>query len=103
MDSSFNRSDLDQVVALAGCTLNEKPGKNWVESEGGLPAYICEIARAIKRSGKTTQQAIAIAVSRVKRWAAGDDNVDADTRAKAAKAVAQWEKLKAKRDNKPGR
>ncbi len=57
---------------------------------------ICRIARAIKRSGKTTSQAISIAVSRVKKWAAGGDDVDADTRAKAAAAVAEWEKLKAK-------
>lgn len=57
---------------------------------------ICRIARAVKRTGKTTSQAIAIAVSRVKKWAAGADDVDADTRAKAAKALAEWEKLKAK-------
>ncbi len=92
----FSRDDLDMVVALAGCSLDESPGKNWVESSGGLPEYICRIARAIKRSGKSTSQAIAIAVSRVKKWAAGADDVDADTRAKAAAAVAQWEKLKAK-------
>lgn len=67
-----------------------------VQGAGGLPSYICQIAKAIKRTGKTTSQAIAIAVSRVKKWAAGADNVDAKTRAKAAKAVAEWEKLKAK-------
>lgn len=98
----FDRDELDLIVSLAGCTLNEKPGKNWVEKEGGLPDYICRIARAIKKTGKSTEQAIAIAVSRVKKWAAGGDDVDADTRAKAAKALAQWEKLKAKAksDNK---
>ncbi len=67
-----------------------------VQEAGGLPEYICQVARAVKRSGKSTSQAIAIAVSRIKRWAAGGDDVDADTRAKAAKALAQWEKLKAK-------
>jgi hypothetical protein len=85
-----------EVILLAGCSLDEKPGKNWVEEAGGLPNYICRIARAIKRTGKTTSQAIAIAVSRVKVWAAGGGGVNADTRAKAAKAVAQWEALKAK-------
>lgn len=91
----FGRDELDLIAALAGCSLNEKPGKNWVEkTPGGLPTYICEIARAVKRSGKSTSQAIAIAVSRVKKWAAGGDDVDADTRAKAAKALAAWEKLK---------
>ena len=67
-----------------------------VEDVGGLPEYICRIARAIKRTGKTTSQAIAIAVSRCKKWAAGADNVNADTRAKAAAAIAQWEAKKAK-------
>ena len=92
----FDRDDINLFVSFAGCSLNEKPGHNWVEdSPGGLPDYICRIAKAIKRTGKTTSQAIAIAVSRVKKWAAGADDVDADTRAKAAKAVAQWEALKA--------
>ncbi len=92
----FSRDELDLIVEFAGCSLDESSGKNWVEHSGGLPEYICRIARAIKRSGKTTSQAIAIAVSRVKKWAAGADDVDADTRAKAASALAQWEKLKAK-------
>ena len=93
--TTFHRDELDLIAAFA-CTLNEKPGKNWVEAEGGLPDYICRIARAIKRSGRTTSQAVAIAVSRVKKWAAGGGDVDADTRAKAARALAQWERLKAK-------
>lgn len=89
--------DWVQIVALAGtCSLDRSPGKNWVESSGGLPNYICRIARAIHRSGRPISQSIAIAVSRVKKWAAGGDDVDADTRAKAAKALAEWEKLKAK-------
>lgn len=90
----FDRDELNLIVAFAGCSLDEKPGKNWVEGAGGLPEYICQIARAIKRSGKSTSQAIAIAVSRVKKWATGA-GVDADTQAKATKALAQWEKLKA--------
>ncbi len=92
----FDRDELDLIAALAGCSLDESPGSNWVQETGGLPPYICRIARAVKRSGKTTSQAIAIAVSRVKKWAAGGDDVDADTRAKAAKALAQWEAKKAK-------
>ena len=89
--------DYDLVVMLSGgCSLNTSPGKNWVENAGGLPSYICKIARAIMRSGKSKSTAIAIAVSRTKKWAAGGDDVDADTRAKAAAAVAEWEKLKAK-------
>ncbi len=91
----FGRDEFDLIVELA-CSLDEKPGSNWVQDNGGLPDYICRIARAIKRSGKSTGTAISIAVSRVKVWAAGGDDVDADTRAKAAAALAAWEALKAK-------
>lgn len=97
---SMDVDDFTLVVALAagggGCSLDSSPGKNWVENAGGLPDYICRIAKAVMKSGKSKSSAIAIAVSRVKKWAAGGSDVDADTRAKAAKAVAQWEKLKGK-------
>jgi hypothetical protein len=92
----FSRDELDLIVEFAGCSLDEKPGSNWVQDNGGLPEYICRIAKAVKKTGKTTSQAIAIAVSRVKKWAAGADGVDNDTKAKAAKALAEWEKLKGK-------
>lgn len=60
-----------------------------------MPDFICRVAKAIKRSGKTTSAAIAIAVSRIKIWATGK-GVDTDTQTKAATALAQWEKLRAK-------
>ena len=92
-----NDTKLILLLAAAGpCSLDSSPKKNWVENAGGLPNYICHIAKGIMKSGKSKSQAIAIAVSRCKVWAAGGDDVDADTRAKAAKAVAEWEKLKGK-------
>jgi hypothetical protein len=100
------RSDIEFVVFLSGatgCSLDSSPKKNWVENEGGLPDYICRIARAVMKSGKSKSSAIAIAISRVKKWAGGGDDVDADTRAKAAKAVAEWEALKAKAHTKLSR
>lgn len=84
-------------LSLAGCSLAETKEKdNWVEKrpQGSLPEYICRISRAVKRSGHPTSQAIAIAVGRVKAWARGEGDVTAKTRAKAAKAVAEWEALK---------
>lgn len=87
--------DHDLIVAFAGCSLDESPGSNWVQDAGGLPSFVCEIARAIKRTGKSTSEAIAIAVSRVKVWASGT-GVDKKTQAKAAAAVAEWEAKKAK-------
>jgi hypothetical protein len=61
-----------------------------------LPGYIREIARALMRNGKSKSQAIQIAIGTVKNWAEGKGGVNADTRAKAAKAVAEWEAAKAK-------
>lgn len=91
----LGREDQDLILAFAGCSLDESPGSNWVQDAGGLPDYICRIAKAIKKTGKTTSEAISIAVSRVKVWAAGK-GVDKETQAKAAEAVAAWEKLRAK-------
>lgn len=102
----FDAKDEALVLYLARCTLAKKPGKNnWVEEDAvnGLPEYICRIARAIHRDGShSVSQSIAIAVSRAKAWARGQGGVTAKTRAKAAKAVAEWESKKkaAKLDNK---
>lgn len=92
--------DSEDLVLLAGCTLAKTPGKkdNWIEAVGGeLPEYICEVARSIHRKrGVPTSQAISIAIGVMKNWASGRGDVNADTRAKAGKAIAQWEALKAK-------
>lgn len=94
----YDRSDHELVVELAtsSASLDRSSKKNWVENAGELPAYIRKLARAIEKTGKSLSSAIAIAISRCKKWAAGGDNVDADTRAKAAKAIAEWEALKTK-------
>lgn len=99
----FSRDEIDLIAALAGCSLDTHPGaSNWVQDAGGLPEYICEIARAILRGGKKdVSSAIAIAVSRVKKWAAGV-GVDKDTQAKAAKALAEWEAKRVKAKAKKG-
>lgn len=77
--------------------LDRSPKKNWVEKSGQLPAYIQHIAKDIhEKGGKSLSHAIAIAIAAVKRWATGQGNVNADTRAKAAAAVAEWEALKVK-------
>lgn len=97
MKLARNQFTNDDVLYLAGCSLAKTPGKdNWVDEQGGLPEYICKIARSIhQKRGMPISQAIAIAVGTVKRWARGGGDVDADTRAKAAAAVASWEKKKA--------
>src|ERR1700759_4821683 len=85
-------------VFLAGCSLAKDPShpkKNWVTKGGGLPDYICRVARAIHRRGTPTSQAIAIAVSRMKAWVASR-HTHPSTKAKAAKGTAEWEALRAR-------
>ena len=84
----------------SSASLDRSPKANWVENTGELPAYVREIARSVEKTGKTLSQAIAIAISRIKKWAAGGDGVSAATQAKAAKALAAWQALKAKAKGK---
>ncbi len=102
--SGTEAQELELIFELSKAhSLAKVPGKNnWVEhaDDNGLPDYIGRIAKAVERSGKSTSAAIAIAISRVKKWAAGRDGVDADTQAKASKALAAWEALKAKSGKK---
>lgn len=88
------------LVLSSSASLDASPKHNWVEDGGGLPPYVRKLARGIMKSGKSKSAAIAIAISRIKKWAAGGSDVDAGTRAKAAKAVSQWEALKAKHGSK---
>lgn len=67
------------------------PGDNWVTEAGGLPTYICNVA---KHMNGTTSEKIAQAVSTVKKWAA-DPHTSADTKAKASAAIADWERKRA--------
>lgn len=87
--------------------LERVPGKqNWVDKAGGLPSYIERIAKHLHyEKGMTIGHAIATAVNTVKRWCAGGQvtksgahasNVTAATKAKACRAVAQWEAKKGK-------
>lgn len=85
----------EEFIRKAGDTLDASPKKNWVEEAGGLPHYIEKVAKAIKRTGRPTSEAISIAISRIKVWATGK-GVDPDTQAKAAEALAHWEAMKAK-------
>lgn len=70
-------------------------GPNWVTRVNGLPLYIRAIAQAQLRSGKTEQEAIRLAVGIVRRWAHGAGKVTPATRARAAAALAEWDRKKA--------
>jgi hypothetical protein len=77
--------------------LNLSPKKNWVENSkpGALPEYIRIIRNGLMKDGHDEGRATALAVAAVKRWARGGDNVRPQVRAAAAKAVAEWEAMKA--------
>lgn len=64
-----------------------------------LPAYIQNVARAFRRKGVPESQAIERAVGVVRDWASGrapnGGKVHPDVQAAAAKAIAEWEALKA--------
>ena len=72
----------------------DKPGKhdNWVDDVGGLPKYVRRVARELMKSGHPKSRAIAIAIGRIKVWAA--TSKDPAVKAKAAAAVADWERKK---------
>jgi hypothetical protein len=98
---NLTAEDID-FIALAG-KLDWSPKENWIDKAGGLPKYIEDIALALIRDhGMTRSRAIATAINRVKKWSAGVGDTNADTKAKAAKAVAQWEKMKASAKAKKG-
>lgn len=94
------------VKKAAKVPLTNKPDKtNWIEETGGLPSYIRRVAEHLHGAGKSTGEAIQQAIGIVRNWAAGHDGhgnaVSAATRAKAAAALAQYEKQRAqaKSDN----
>ena len=75
--------------------LNVSPAINWVEKFGGLPDYIVRVAKDIHEGGRTIQQAVKIAIGKMHTWAAGI-HVKPETARKAADALAEWYKLRAK-------
>lgn len=94
----LDQDEKDYILLLASSSapLDRSPKKNWVENAGGLPPYVRKLARGIMKSGgHDLSSAISIAISRIKVWAAGGGKVNADTKAKAAKALAIWNKRKA--------
>ncbi len=80
-------------------TSNLGTGHNWITHETkteGLGPYIHAIAHALERNGHEKSEAIAMAISAVKRWAAGEDHVTAQTQERARAALAHWDDLKSR-------
>lgn len=95
-------SDKTGYYATHHHDLGKKPLWN---TEGlKLPAYIQNVAAALMRDhGMDKSKAIATAVSRCKKWAAGGPDVSPEVRAAAQKAVAEWEAAKARARSTPDR
>lgn len=91
---------LDEAAdSMAKASSHEPVGKKalWKHKGWQLPAYIQHIANDLReKRGMNESRAIATAIAAVKRWAAGGGHVDPGTKAAAAKAVAEWEALKAR-------
>jgi hypothetical protein len=92
---------LEESEKTAGYSVTKSPfsastTSNWIARLGGLPAYIQNVAKGILKRGKTESQAIQMAIGVIKNWASGRGKVSPEVRAAAAKALAQWEALKAK-------
>jgi hypothetical protein len=92
---------LEESEKTAGYSVTHSPlGKPggpglWKHKGLQLPAYIQNVAKGIMKSVKDKSRAIATAIATVKRWARGGGKVSPEVRAAAAKAVAEWERLKA--------
>jgi hypothetical protein len=94
-------AQLEESEKTAGYSVTPHPlGKPggpglWKHKGLQLPPYIQNVAHGIMKSVKDKSRAIATAIATVKRWARGGGKVSPEVRAAAAKAVAQWEALKA--------
>jgi hypothetical protein len=60
-----------------------------------LPPYIQNIRNALMREGHSEQEAHALAVGAVERWANGGGDVTDEVRQASRQAVNQWEQLRA--------
>lgn len=90
-------------ISPGGRPIDESPfstsrTSNFVARGGGLPPYVRGVAHALMRERgiKSESQAIQMAIGVMKNWASGRGKVRPQVRAAAAKAVAEWEALKAK-------
>lgn len=111
MAAASPAADLEESKQTAALSVTHAPigkgGTNWVTASkpgntGQLPAYIQNIRNAIMRGGKPESEATGDAISAAKRWASGGGGVSAEVKAAAAKAVAEFEAMRAAAHVKSG-
>jgi hypothetical protein len=71
----------------------------WKHKGWQLPAYIQNVAVGLMKDGHDRSEAIQIAIGVIKNWASGGGKVTPEVRAASAKALAEWEALKARADS----
>jgi hypothetical protein len=95
-EMTLNDDGETEFVAAPGpCSLNRSPKHNWVEKVGGLPNYICQVARAIGRGAHSLDSAIPIAIGRIRDWSEGSGHVSAAVRGRAQAAIKEWDAKRA--------
>lgn len=107
----FSESDVDLTADTAKASTVHHPlgrpgGPGLFHVKGlQLPAYIQNVAHAMKRQGKDTSRAIQMAIGIVRNWAHGHDGhghaVSPEVQAAAVKAIAEYDaaRVRAKADN----
>lgn len=70
-------------------------GDLWHTPGAHLPSYVRMVANALVGAGHDRSKAIQMAIGVLRNWASGQGNVRPQVRAAAAKAVAEWESMKA--------
>jgi hypothetical protein len=98
--SPLQESKLTPVLSVKHAPIG-RGGENWITrsepgNQGQLPAYVQNVRNAIMRSGHDEGSATAIAIGRIRDWAEGKGGVTAVVKAAAAKAIAEFEALRAK-------
>jgi hypothetical protein len=106
IEATCDALDLQESAKTAMLSVTHAPkgkgGTNWITKSkpgntGQLPAYIQNVRNAIMRDGKVDEsRATAIAIGKVRDWAEGKGDVGPEVKAAAAKAIAEFDRMRAK-------
>lgn len=89
---------IEKAITPGGRVGDDSPlAKPGYKGPRRLPNYIRMVAHAMERKGHPKGEAIHLAIGIVENWASGQGKVSAKVRAAAAKAVAEWRALNAKK------
>lgn len=99
------RRPLMESAETASLSVTHAPigrgGTNWITrsrpgNTGQLPAYIQNVRNGIMRRGTDESRATQLAIGVVRNWASGRGRVSPEVRAAAARALAEYDAMRAK-------